>query len=387
MDKKWTEVLNFIELGRKLDISSHALGMSTLLRDVLKKQVDNVDAAVHDCTASGNVKDRKSIDAVLEFLKQKGGKLIYQLHHENYGSFIFLWDNSIVGFEFSGKQYMELNVQSLDKEFVFELQNLVNPLFITEIEQGHIFAIMSNNGHLSLTSMGNAGISIVRRNYTPEVMEGYDYVVKDLRASSPSGRISIIEGEPGTGKTHLVRAFLMDVPDAMFVLVSPEMVSQLDGPQLLPLLLSHRRNQEGPIILVLEDADKCLVVRQGDNINSIQSLLNLGDGILGSLLDIRIIATTNAKKLEMEPALMRPGRLSRRLEVGALDLKTAKNVFLNLCPAVEFPESLREKKKATLAEVYIAARNAGWEPPVRKNEEDDEADPRGSYYDDMDDDE
>ena len=94
----------------------------------------------------------------------------------------------------------------------------------------------------------------------------------------------------------------------------------------------------GPIALVLEDADRCLVTRGENNINSIQSLLNLGDGILGSLLDLRIIATTNAKKLEMEAAILRPGRLSKRLEVGALDLDTARGVFRRLLPDAKLPE-------------------------------------------------
>ena len=198
-----------------------------------------------------------------------------------------------------------------------------------------------------------------------------------------------MEGEPGTGKTHLVRAMLTEVKDAMFVLVSPDMVSSLSGPELLPLLLAHRSNQTGPIILILEDADKCLVTRAGDNINSIQSLLNLGDGILGSLLDLRIIATTNAKKLEMEPAIMRPGRLCKRLEVGPLEKSTACNVFNNLLPDAPLPTKLTNaSKKMTLAEVYSVARDNGWRPNVRnvnEIEEDDEGDPR-DFYDDEDDD-
>lgn len=387
MDKKWSEVLNFVEMGRKPDMSAQALGMAVLLRDVFRKQVElNLNVAVHDCNESGNIENVETAFQVRDYLKQKGGRLIYQVHHEKFGSYIFLWDNSIVELEYSGEHYMSVVSQSLEENFISELRAYVKPLFVTEIAQGHIFAIVSQGGHLSLNNIGNAGIPLERRNYNSKVMEDYDYVVKDLNSNSPSGRISIIEGEPGTGKTHLVRAMLMSVPDAMFVLVSPDMVSQLDGPQLLPLLLSHRNNQDGPIILVLEDADKCLVIRQGDNMSSIQSLLNLGDGILGSLLDLRIVATTNAKKLEMEPALLRPGRLSRRLEVGPLELDIAKGVFSTLCPEVELPKALvsPKKDKLTLAEVYIMARKAGWEPPARQhNARNEGGDPRAASCDDI----
>lgn len=386
MNKRWSEVLNFIDLGRKPEISAQSLGMATLLREVFRKQADGAEATLHETSNSGNIAALESFSKVREFLEQKGGKLIYQLHHEKFGSHLFLWDESIVELEFSGENYMSFTVNSLQKDFVEELRKFIDPLFVTEIAQGHVFAIVSHGGSLALNNIGNAGITLERRNYNPKVLEDYDYVVKDLNSTSPSGRMAIMEGEPGTGKTHLVRGMLMEVPDAMFVLVSPDMVSQMGGPQLLPLLLSQRRNQEGPIILVLEDADKCLVTRQGDNINSIQSLLNLGDGILGSLLDLRILATTNAKKLEMEPALMRPGRLSRRLEVGLLNTETAKGIFTALCPNVDLPAAL--VGKLSLAMVYSLARQAGWAPENRKNGAGDKGDdPREVPFDDYDADE
>jgi hypothetical protein len=380
MDKKWTEILNFIEIGRKPEINVQALGTSTLLRDVFRKQVAGVDSVLHDASEAGNIENLKSSDSVREWLEKQGGKLIYQFHGNGFDSHLWIWDDGMVELETSGKTYMNITAQSQNVKFIEDLRAFAKPLFKPAISQGHVFAIVSQGGRLALNSIGNAGIPIVRRNYSPEVMEGYDYVIRDLNSSVPSGRIVVMEGEPGTGKTHLVRAMLMDVPDAMFVLVSPEMVTHLGGPELLPLLLSHRHNQNGPIILILEDADKCLVTRQGDNINSIQSLLNLGDGILGSLLDLRIIATTNAKKLEMEPAIMRPGRLSRRLEVGSLDSTTAKVVFAALCPEVDAPAQILSGKRLTLAEVYSLARKAGWAPESRKKDEEVD-DPRPEVYD------
>ncbi len=82
---------------------------------------------------------------------------------------------------------------------------------------------------------------------------------------------------------------------------------------------------------------------------------------------------------------MRAGRLSRRLEVSALEPNTAKDVFNNLCPGVELPKSFSGSKKITLAEVYSAARKAGWEPENRKKEDKDIGDPRPESYDEDDD--
>ncbi len=383
MSNKWNQSSDFLEVGRKPEISASSLGMASLLRNTFNMYVNGHEATLHDCNDSGNIKDKSSAEQVQEYLVKNGGKLIYRFHNDRFYSHIFLWDESIVELECSGENYMHVTAHSMNQEFIINLRAVTKPLFTKEISQGHVFAIVSRGGGLALNNLGNAGIPLERRNYSPEVLEGYDYVVKDLNAASPTGRIVIMEGEPGTGKTHLVRAMLMDVPDAMFVLVSPEMVSSLGGPELLPLLLSHHNNQNGPIILILEDADKCLVTRQGDNINSIQSLLNLGDGILGSLLDLRIIATTNAKKLEMEQAIMRPGRLCRRLEVGLLGSKTAAVIFNVLCPGKQVPDSL--VGKVSLAMVYSVARQAGWEPESRKKVEEDINDPRPTSYDDNDD--
>jgi len=212
---------------------------------------------------------------------------------------------------------------------------------------------------------------LVDGNYTKKVMDDYKFAIKDLNSESPSGRIVVMRGPAGTGKTHLIRAMLLQVPDAMFVLISPEVVTNLAGPELLPLLMNYRGGSTGPIVLILEDADRCLVARADENMSLIQSLLNLGDGILGSLLDVRIVATTNADELKMEQAIMRPGRLSKMLDVDHLDPLTAQQIFRRLLPGVDFPVEINGSTnpkdfKVTLAEVYSMARKNGWTPSPRK---------------------
>lgn len=127
---------------------------------------------------------------------------------------------------------------------------------------------------------------------------------------------------------------------------------------------------QGPIVLILEDADQCLVPRAADNISSISSLLNLSDGILGSLLDIRIIATTNAKQEKMDQAILRDGRLSKRIEVNALEYDQANHIFQrltqskNALPMKDQRSEMypKQNSKYTLAEIYKLARSHGWQP-------------------------
>jgi hypothetical protein len=374
--------LDFVHIGEHMDIDGQSIGLMPLMKDLLSRDTGHLT----EFTDEGVVKQEVDKDApegeeedaapigkkYVDYMTSRGGRVIHKFLNDGGDNYIFMWKDGVVDLDISGT-YVSVRGMSQNETFIQEMKQYFSEQWAPPERVGHIYAIIRQGMHLGLSSLGNAGIPLVEGNYTPKVMEDYKFVIKDLLSESPSGRISIMTGVPGTGKTHLIRAMLLEVPDAMFVLISPEMVTNLAGPELLPLLLSHRGGTTGPIVLVLEDADKCLVARDKENMNSIQSLLNLGDGILGSLLDLRIIATTNAKELHMEEAIMRPGRLSKMLEVGALDLPTARGVFERLLPGKKLPKVLTEvaplgEWKMTLAEAYALARKHGWVPNARKIE-------------------
>lgn len=319
-----------------------------------------------------------SIDSI-KFLDDKMSKLedsvcIYSYVDNIYIHKIYKFSQGMVQVSGSNGSF-GIQGSSFDEQILLDLKSIFHSFVKPKIERGYVFAIVNEHNNFHLSTIGNAGIRLNKINYTDKVNADYNYIVQDLNSKSPSGRITIFEGDPGTGKSHIIRSLLLDVPGAMFVLVPPDMVSSLSGPQLLPLLLRQKQSSSlnGPIILLLEDADKCLVSRQADNINSIQSLLNLGDGILGSLLDLRIVATTNAKELEIEPAILRPGRLSKRVEVNLLDHQFAIKIYKHLLPESNADLSLRFPSfaKYSLATIYSFARQDGWIPIDRNNQSND----------------
>jgi ATPase family associated with various cellular activities (AAA) len=375
--------LEFVHVGEHLEIDGASFGLMPLMKDIMSKDTGHLT----EFEKAGNVKvDLLKIDEddedfddkfgqgmtakYLEDITKMGARLIHKTVSDSGDDLIFMWEDGILDLEINGT-YMTVKVMSQREQIVKDVRAYFAEQW-TEVERtGHIYAITKYGPNLNLSSLGNAGIPLVAENYTPKVMEDYKHVIKDLQSEVPSGRITVMRGAPGTGKTHLIRAMLLEVTDALFVLVNPDMIVDLAGPELLPLLLSYRGGREGPIVLVLEDADRCLVKRAADNISSIQSLLNMGDGILGSMLDLRIIATTNAKKLELEEALTRKGRISKDMEVGPLDAATAHGVYSRLLPGKKLPEALEVnqhvKFQIPLGDVYHIARENGWAPKARKD--------------------
>lgn len=232
---------------------------------------------------------------------------------------------------------------------------------------GQVFVIVPTMSGYDVASMGRPEAPLERGNYTPDVLAAYDHVVADIAAKAPCGRISVFDGPPGCGKTYMVRALIGDVPDAMCVMVPPQMVAELNGPVFVRTLMNTRRNHgldDAPIVLVLEDADACLAARKADNMASIATLLNLSDGIVGSLLDLRVVATTNTPEADFDPAMMRPGRLCRRVHVGTLDMETAMGVYFRVVGSndaarwAEFHALVAAGQDLTLARIYRAAYDA-----------------------------
>lgn len=276
------------------------------------------------------------------------------------GSFLFSSDTTMISLEiYDQGRTARAEIATVDMETVQKSAQLFDRCIVPDDpNKGLVFMLAQGMTGYRITRLGLAGTPLERGNYTDEVLADFDHVVSDFQTESPCGRLVIFAGPPGTGKTFIVRALLKEAPRAAFVLVPPHLVSELSGPAILPALTSAKGEMNGPIVLIIEDADRVLVKRQDGEMNGISSMLNLGDGILGSVLDIRVLATTNAERLEMDPATRRPGRLCRYIEVNALDSGKANQAFTRLTGK---PGSYTEG--TTLAQVYLDARGAGWQPP------------------------
>jgi hypothetical protein len=254
------------------------------------------------------------------------------------------------------------NIVSTSFEKVEAWRAITSEMIVEKPPVGEIKMITraTPTSELEIESLGRVSSVMERENYTDDVLAGYDAIIADIKSSSPAGRISIMDGPPGTGKTFLVRSIAQDVPGALFVLVPSHLISEIGSPEMLSLLIKNKVDNQ-TVVLLIEDADAILSRRASDNMVSISNALNISDGIVGELLNLRMVATTNAAVEHIDPALLRPGRLSRRITVGLLTPEHAAAVYARLLPDV--PRQTWDAPIA-LAAVYAHARENGWIAPA-----------------------
>lgn len=293
--------------------------------------------------------------------------------------YIYFTAHGAVEIEFDGDSQLRLWLVSVERRFVDQVMGWFSSNTSKTIPKGRVHVMVSTATGPEFRSIGVGGQRLERGNYSRSVLEGYDRIVQDLQAELPAGRVAILDGKPGTGKTFLVRGLLDEISDVIFVVVPANLIQELAQPGMIPALVDLHQSRGGkPMVFIIEDADEVLAPRAGDNMSSVSAILNLGDGILGQLLDIRIVATTNAHRQDVDEAIKRPGRLSAMVHVGPLSAEEAAAIYTRLTgkpPVIpgdplslytSTPRSAVDRPMFTgptsLAEVYQVARDKGWTP-------------------------
>lgn len=351
-----------------MDHANHELTVADIVPALVEKaHVEEKVVFVYDGDYSEDiVKEGLSYEDVLAKFEELGLKRFMQTRARGEGStkYYFSSDESLMSFNLrrtsQGPKILAPSLATMNDDLHARFRALLKDIIVKiDPEKGYIYTLRRTSEGFELSPLGLAGNTLVRENYAPEILTGYDHIIADLKAENPCGRLSVLSGPPGCGKTWMIRAMLKDVVKAKFVLVSPSLVPSLGDPSLLPDLKTAVSLFDGPMILVLEDADACLVPRMGDNMQAVQSLLNASDGIIGSTLDIRVIATTNAKGVSLDRALVRPGRLCTHLDVEGLHFDQANAIYNRLMGTTGEKPFL---SNTPLAEVYLRAKRGSQKP-------------------------
>eukprot|EP00388_Colpodella_angusta_P002990 GDKJ01010650.1.p1 GENE.GDKJ01010650.1~~GDKJ01010650.1.p1 ORF type:complete len:442 (-),score=121.37 GDKJ01010650.1:136-1461(-) len=192
---------------------------------------------------------------------------------------------------------------------------------------------------------------------------------EDMGIKPPKG--VILYGPPGTGKTLLAKAVANETSATFLRIVGSELIQQYlgEGPKLVREIFRVAA-ENAPSIVFIDEIDAVGTKRydaKSSGEREIQrtmlELLNQLDGF-EARSDVKVIMATNRID-SLDPALIRPGRIDRKIELPEPDAKTRRRIFdihtskMTLDPDVDLEEFVMSKEKISGAEVKAMCIEAG----------------------------
>jgi 26S proteasome regulatory subunit T3 len=188
----------------------------------------------------------------------------------------------------------------------------------------------------------------------------------------------LLYGPPGTGKTMLAKAVAHHTTASFIRVVGSEFVQKYlgEGPRMVRDVFRLAR-ENAPSIIFIDEVDSIATKRfdaQTGADREVQriliELLNQMDGF-DQHTNIKVIMATNRWDT-LDPALLRPGRLDRKIECPLPDRRQKRLIFqvvtskMNLGDDVDLEDFVSRPDQISAAEITAICQEAGMQA-VRKN--------------------
>jgi len=181
----------------------------------------------------------------------------------------------------------------------------------------------------------------------------------------------LLYGPPGTGKTMLAKAVANNTTASFIRVVGSEFVQKYlgEGPRMVRDVFRLAR-ENAPAIVFIDEIDAIATKRfdaQTGADREVQrillELLNQMDGFDQSV-NVKVIMATNRADT-LDAALMRPGRLDRKIEFPMPDRRQKRLIFqtvtnkMNLSDEVDLEDYINRPEKISAADITAICQEAG----------------------------
>jgi len=199
---------------------------------------------------------------------------------------------------------------------------------------------------------------------------------KQIGIDPPRG--VLMYGPPGTGKTMLAKAVANATTAAFIRVVGSEFVQKYlgEGPRMVRDVFRLAR-ENSPAIIFIDEVDAIGTKRFDSQTGAdrevqriLLELLNQMDGF-DQTTNVKVIMATNRADT-LDPALLRPGRLDRKIEFPEPDRRQKRLIFqactakMNLSEEVDLEDYVNRPDKITGAQISSICQEAGLQA-VREN--------------------
>jgi transitional endoplasmic reticulum ATPase len=197
-----------------------------------------------------------------------------------------------------------------------------------ELREEPISGFEKTGGGITYEDIGGLKSEIQRVREMVELPMKHPQIFKKLGIEPPKG--VLLHGPPGTGKTLLAKAVANETSASFFSIAGPEIISKYYGESEQQLReIFEDATEESPSIIFIDELDSIAPKRE-DVTGEVErrvvaQLLTMMDG-LETRGQVVVIAATNRVD-SVDPALRRPGRFDREIEIGVPDEVGRKEIL------------------------------------------------------------
>lgn len=212
------------------------------------------------------------------------------------------------------------------------------PVKIIKPKEAEIKLVAFNQEYYTIDSKIQPTKLNLEENYNDDLIPVMDDIRKFLDERK-SGLV-ILRGKMGTGKTSLIRYLITTCPKN-YVLITNALASHLASPEFISFMLDHKNS-----IFILEDCEQILMARDQTVGGAIANILNMSDGLMSDIFNVKFICTFNADIDKIDSAVLRKGRCFANYEFKPLCKEKTQALLEKRNIRVDNPQPM------TLAEIF-----------------------------------